>query len=195
MLKKNFYVGNGKIGINCFSNCLPACPDGWEPFEGKCYLWVTNQTKSWRDAEGFCKKEKGHLASVTTKRINKYMLGRVGQSEVWIGATDQKTEGKWEWTDNCSPWDFEAWIHPLTLQRKDNCAELYNRGENDQGWNDAECHKALNFVCARPICPGEPIDMKLREDPFGLTPPTFGHCPFGGGGGSKRLPRWFGALI
>ena len=23
----------------------------------------------------------------------------------------------------------------------------------------------------------------------------FGHCPFGGGGGSKRLPGWFGALI
>ena len=32
----------------------------------------------------------------------------------------------------------------------------------------------------------------IREDPFPLTPPTFGHCPFGGG--SKRLPRWFGAL-
>ena len=65
--------------------------------------------------------------------------------------------------------------------------------------------------------------LPLREDPFTLTPPPFGHCPFGGGGlnacpdglghlfreelskfkwaypcflgGSKRLPRWFGALI
>ena len=155
------YVGKGKNGMHCFSNCLPTCPDGWETFEGECYLWVTNQTKSWRDAEGFCKNEGGHLASVTSKRINKYMLGRVGQSKVWIGANDQKTEGKWEWSDNCNPWDFEDWIHRPTLQRKDSCAELYNRNENDQGWNDAECHKALNFVCARAICPGEPINKQL----------------------------------
>ena len=38
------------------------------------------------------------------------------------------------------------------------------------------------------------IDMLIiREDPNGLTPPQFGHCAFRGGG-SKRLPRWFGAL-
>ena len=32
----------------------------------------------------------------------------------------------------------------------------------------------------------------LREAPNKMFCPTFGHCPFGG---SKRLPRWFGALI
>ena len=122
---------------------------------------MTNQTKSWKDAEGFCKNEGGHLASVTSKRISKYMLGRVGQLKVWIGATNQKIEGRWSWSDNCSSWDFEDWIHPPARQRKDNCAELYNRNENDQGWNDAECDKALNFVCARPICPGESINMHL----------------------------------
>ena len=106
---------------------------------------------------------------MTNKKIQKYMLGRVGQSKVWIGATDQKTEGKWEWSDNCSPWGFEAWIHPPTHQRKDNCAELYNRNENDQGWNDAECHKALNFVCARVVCPGESINKQLNSPCQGST--------------------------
>ena len=63
----------------------------------------------------------------------------------------------------------------------------------------------------------------VREAPFNLSPPLFGHCPFGGGGlnpcpdglghffreeffqvqmgiclilgGSKPLPGWFGALM
>ena len=33
----------------------------------------------------------------------------------------------------------------------------------------------------------------IREAPFNLSPPLFGHCPFGGG--SKPLPGWFGALF
>ena len=33
----------------------------------------------------------------------------------------------------------------------------------------------------------------IREAPLKLSPGLFGHCP--NGGGSQRLPRWFGALI
>ena len=34
------------------------------------------------------------------------------------------------------------------------------------------------------------IDMLIiREDPNGLTPPPFGHCPFGGGGGVLTLAQ------
>ena len=36
------------------------------------------------------------------------------------------------------------------------------------------------------------VSTSVREDPYQLLSPTFGHCPLGG---SKRLPRWFGALI
>ena len=40
----------------------------------------------------------------------------------------------------------------------------------------------------------EMLTNQLREAPFNKAPPLFGHCPFGGGW-SKPLPRWFGALI
>ena len=39
-----------------------------------------------------------------------------------------------------------------------------------------------------------PLLWGIREAPFNLSPPLFGHCPFGGGG-SKPLPGWFGALF
>ena len=34
----------------------------------------------------------------------------------------------------------------------------------------------------------------FKEDPYSFMSSTFWHCPFFLGG-SKRLPRWFGALI
>ena len=38
------------------------------------------------------------------------------------------------------------------------------------------------------------VDKKVREAPLKKLQGLFGHCP-NGGGGSKRLPEWFGALI
>ena len=156
--EKNYAAGNNsRSGKDCTSDCLTSCPDGWEPFEGKCYLWVTNRKSTWTNAETFCKEVGGHLASITNAEVNKYMLDRVGQNKikVWIGANDRKTEGTWEWTD-CSPFTFKDWVHPpTTLQTKDNCVELYNTTEYERGWNDLECFIPLNFVCARPICPGK----------------------------------------
>ena len=151
--EKSHAAGNNRSGKDCTSDCQTSCPDGWEPFEGKCYLWTTNRKATWANAETFCRGERGHLASITTNEVNKYMLNRVGANKVWIGANDRKTEGTWEWTD-CSPFNFEGWVHPPTLLRKDNCAELYNTNEDERGWNDLECHMPLDFVCARPICPG-----------------------------------------
>ena len=35
----------------------------------------------------------------------------------------------------------------------------------------------------------------VREAPTKMLPKAFGHCPFGGEGGSKPLPGWFGATF
>ena len=69
---------------------------------------MRNNKTSWDAAESFCQKEGGHLASVTSKEEQEYMLDRVGKTPVWIGATDQKKEGPWEGTD-CNPFNFTGW--------------------------------------------------------------------------------------
>ena len=35
----------------------------------------------------------------------------------------------------------------------------------------------------------------IREGPFRLMPSTFGHCPFGGGGGHNACPDGLGHLF
>ena len=84
------------------------------------------------------------------------MLDQVGQNPVWIGATDRKREGFWEWTD-CSPFNFTGWAlgepSQVLLENK-NCAELYRSEKHHKGWSDLDCNTSLDFVCARTVCSG-----------------------------------------
>ena len=123
----------------------------------KCYFWVRNNKTSWDTAENFCQNEGGHLASITSKEDQEYMLDQVGRSPVWIGAIDEKREGSWEWTD-CSPFNFTGWAPgepSQALQQEENCAELFREEKHYKGWNDLDCNASLDFVCARRICSGK----------------------------------------
>ena len=96
----------------------------------------------------------GHLASVTSKEDQSYMFERVSQNPVWIGATDKKREGFWEWTD-CSPFNFTGWVTGEPSEgNKENCLELYRTDRHHKGWNDLQCDISLNFVCSINICQG-----------------------------------------
>ena len=115
---------------------------------------MTDEKKNWTEAEKFCKSKEGHLASVTSQDIHNFILEEVGKRKikVWIGATDQESEGTWKWSDY-SPFDFKGWIYQPDVDTKVNCVELYNTTEG-QGWNDLECREPLNFICAKEKCSG-----------------------------------------
>ena len=46
-----------------------SCGEGWEKNGEHCYFWSTEK-KNWNDAEDFCQKEGGHLASVGPRPLN-----------------------------------------------------------------------------------------------------------------------------
>ena len=147
-----FNAGNSRNSLN---RCFQGCPPDWDLFKERCYLWVDNHTKTWFDAENFCQTQGGHLVSIETKEVNEYLLRQVGVLEVWIGATDWNKEGTWEWSDS-SPFIFTDWAPGQpTRQRIENCAQLYNTDQYQQGWNDLHCGSLLNFVCSTSLCPGK----------------------------------------
>ena len=115
---------------------------------------MTDEKKNWTEAEKFCKSEEGHLASVTSQQVQNFILEEAGKkkTEVWIGATDQESEGNWKWSDY-SPFDFEDWVQEPIEDPKVNCVELYNTTDG-AGWNDLECETQRSFFCAKPKCLG-----------------------------------------
>ncbi|MHC4503614.1 MAG: PA14 domain-containing protein, partial [Planctomycetota bacterium] len=68
------------------------------------------QPMSWHDAKRFCEQLGGHLVTITSKEENDFVtdLARRGGSSVWIGFTDERQEGKWEWVTG-EEWTFTAW--------------------------------------------------------------------------------------
>ena len=93
------------------------------------------------------------------------MLQENNHGAIWIGATDQKEEGNWMWTD-CSSWSFTNWgvrkgeQQPSNSVDQDgggqNCALLPSSKINVTGWNDVPCNiREKHFVCAKPICSGK----------------------------------------
>ena len=118
-----------------------------------CFLW-SNKTRNWADAEDFCKGQGGHLASVTSKAINEYIVdGKMKRkiSSLWVGGTDKEKEGFWTWTD-CSTFRdhrFTAWAHHQPSNGKDqDCVDHWSRS-----WNDVDCSREKHFLCAKKLCP------------------------------------------
>ncbi|GAH81638.1 unnamed protein product, partial [marine sediment metagenome] len=57
------------------------------------------QKMTWHEAKRFCEEQGGHLVTITSKRENQLVvkLARKAHRNVWIGLTDEREEGRWEW--------------------------------------------------------------------------------------------------
>nr|UMK70482.1 C-type lectin 10 [Bitis atropos] len=89
------------------------CLSGWSSHEGHCYK-VFDESKSWADAEKFCRKQAkgGHLVSIENKEEADFVAKLVSENikksrgivYVWIGlkVKDRKQHCSSEWSDGSS---------------------------------------------------------------------------------------------
>ncbi|HEX4132962.1 MAG TPA: SUMF1/EgtB/PvdO family nonheme iron enzyme [Pirellulales bacterium] len=80
-------------------------------FAGKSYQ-VFKEVLSWHEAQANCVALGGHLAVVNSADENQFIADLMksgGVNEAWLGATDEKKEGRWIWVDGTamqySNWD------------------------------------------------------------------------------------------
>ena len=94
------------------------CIGAWEPFEGLFYL-EQEKALGWNEAEEICVCCKAHLASVTSIQIQDMLAAKVAKwsRSIWIGASDQGSEGHWVWADG-SPIGFSHWYVGWVLVKK-----------------------------------------------------------------------------
>ena len=115
---------------------------------------------TWPDAEDYCKKESGHLASVTSNATNDYVVDGKKKRDInrlWIGGSDSEAEGTLRWAD-CSPWEFTLWKsgEPNGKWGAQNCLNYIDHGSR---WDDQECKNPERFLCSQTIC-SEPLDTR-----------------------------------
>lgn len=65
---------------------------------------------SWSEAKTHCEGLGGYLATLTSQEENDFVFENVGLKEVniWLGGTDAKTEGTWEWVTG-ETWSYKNW--------------------------------------------------------------------------------------
>ncbi|XP_041635861.1 type-2 ice-structuring protein-like [Cheilinus undulatus] len=127
------------------------CPSGWHYRDGSghCFYFV-KATKTWDEAESYCRSKGGHLASVHTDDVSNFLKWLVDPynknngASAWLGASDTVQVGSWRWTDG-SAFKYEP-----------------NRFTKNSGWGDClrmtltpspywdaiKCSYSLPSVCA-----------------------------------------------
>ncbi|XP_006161116.1 C-type lectin domain family 17, member A isoform X2 [Tupaia chinensis] len=121
------------------------CPDGWLPFEGKCYYFSIT-TKSWDGARTFCQENYSHLVIISSPAEQNFVAKVHGSPRVfWLGLSDKDHEGDWRWLDG-TPVTISFWDpqEPNNLNDED-CGSINGGGT----WNDLSCFKTTYWICER----------------------------------------------
>ena len=87
----------------------------------------------------------GHLATVTSAEEDNFLVtnfSRIRPEYVWLGATDEASEGNWQWITG-EPWNYTNWDSGEPNGGVyENCLDYSDASIN---WNDESCGRPLNF--------------------------------------------------
>ena len=79
-------------------------------YNGHTYRLV-KESLTWEQAKVRAEELGGHLVSITSEEENhivKQLVVNSGLTAVWLGATDKKVEGKWQWVTN-EEFEYSYW--------------------------------------------------------------------------------------
>lgn len=116
-------------------------------FKGKWYR-VYLEKCPWPAAKAKCASLGGQLVIIPDAATWEFVK-TLSPATLWMGATDEETEGVWKWVDG-TPVTFQAWIG--------GGADNSKGGENyltshKGGWNDApkdghfDAYRVVGYIC------------------------------------------------
>ena len=112
-------------------------------------LKLYRRSSTFHQAEHFCLGLGGHLASIGSQEENEKILREAELTSVWLGGTDQTSEGNWSWLDG-KPWHFTNWgKHEPSSQDQRNCLSVSAfEGEDSPSWHAISCDSIFeSFFC------------------------------------------------
>lgn len=123
-----------------------AVPKDAVEFQGHHYKAVLERL-TWHSAKAACEGMGGHLACVGSQSEHRYLVSLAGNKSLWLGGTDEKREGRWEWVSG----------EPFSVFQKHwRTGEPNNDGGNEHYlelvggvWNDffANSQSIQGYIC------------------------------------------------
>ncbi|XP_078283857.1 macrophage mannose receptor 1 [Rhinoraja longicauda] len=144
-----------------------ACPNGWQSYEGYCYILHRNR-KTWQQSLRACRKEEGDLVSIRNIEDQSFIITQLGISsvdEVWLGLNDLKTSMLFSWSDG-SPVAYTFWSYQEPshfTNRDENCVMM---NTTNGYWADQLCEMEYGYICKckpLPNKPGKKLEIPAEE--------------------------------
>jgi len=145
-----------------------ACAPGWENLGSKCFYFSRRRdgVLGATGGESKCKSlhPAAHLASVTSQEEQDLIESNIKGGRAWIGGTDERSQGVWEWTDG-SPWGYENWrkpSEPNNLFGNEDCTIIWGRTGK---WFDVRCDGFFKagYVCSYNLNGQKPGVLELAD--------------------------------
>ena len=113
-------------------------------FNGKWYHLFLERA-GWKQARDKCTRLGGQLVVIPDATTQEFVQQLSKGLHIWLGATDEKTEGLWLWVDG-TEMKFSAWgkWQPDNGNKREHYLDLW-----DGLWNDSAQNSPLNvgFIC------------------------------------------------
>lgn len=130
------------------------CKDPWKYFDKSCYLFISTMM-TWNDSQKFCNKKGAHLVELEDmEEIDFLVHNYTAKYPVWIGGTDQESEGTfvWQTSNKTISSDYFAPDEPNDKEGNEDCAQLYfYSGDLFGKLNDSNCKREREFICEKKI--------------------------------------------
>jgi len=117
-------------------------PKGAKNWNGHFYL-IYDEKVTWKEAVVRCQKLGGHLVTVTSKEENELLLELTQKEPCWLGASDEKKEGKWRWVTS-EEFEFTGSFRPDNHQGKQHYLCLFGSAP---AWDDDSASSKHRFIC------------------------------------------------
>jgi hypothetical protein len=114
---------------------------------GKSRYKLIAGSYDWRSAKSDAESRGGHLATITSQAEWEAVKNTVGElpNTYWLGGTDEKTEGTWEWITG-EVWKFTKWAknEPNNLGNEDYLQTWGPSLDGNRAWNDNQFNENRN---------------------------------------------------
>lgn len=112
-------------------------------YNGHRYF-CSKAAETWNTAKLICELNGGKLAIMNDAQENQFLSKKLMGQTAWIGGTDARIEGVFEWHDR-TPFVYTNWKkgEPNKLTSNDDYIEMFPDGT----WNDQDGKVSREFVC------------------------------------------------
>ena len=115
-------------------------------YKDSTYTLIDDKPYTWHEARIKAEQLGGHLATLTNLEENYIVFDKLDLRgiNVWLGATDEGSEGKWRWVTG-EPWTYNNWGPHGNDNANNREHYLHFHGEFEAQWNDHTNFHATNL--------------------------------------------------